>query len=140
MKNLLPHLRVMLCLLIIGAVAGCAAGTGAGGTTASAKKAKEKAYDPTGNWDYSVQTPGGESYGIMRISGSNGIFEAVLETDQFGDLVVKNFSVVGTGFTGAIEVMGTVADIEGTFDGEKMSGSVLMGTDSFPLSGARKSK
>jgi hypothetical protein len=76
----------------------------------------------------------------MRITGDNGLYAAVMETDQFGTLNVTGFTVVGNAFSGSIEVMGTTANIEGSFDGDSMAGYVNMGADSFPVQGTRKSK
>ena len=45
-----------------------------------------------------VQTPDAESFGIMRITGSNGVYAAAMETDQFGLLNVNNFNLVGQSF------------------------------------------
>jgi hypothetical protein len=125
-------------LVLLSMIAGCAASSNAGGTTAKVAK-KVKAYDPTGSWDYSVSTPNGESYGLMMITGGNGIFEASLETDQFGTLPVSSFSVVGTGFSGVLDVMGTFADLSGNFDGEMMSGAVALGPEVYSLQGTRRS-
>lgn len=139
MKNLKSLLTLTLSLLLAVSIVGCASGK-ASATTKVEKKAKEKAYDPRGVWDYTVQTPDTDSYGIMRITGDNGLYAAVMETDQFGTLNVTGFTVVGNAFSGSIDVMGTTASIEGTFDGESMAGYVNMGADSFPVQATRKSK
>lgn len=128
-------------LILVSVIAGCSASSNVSGTTdTTAKKAKEKAYDPSGTWEYSVATPNGDSFGVMTITGSNGVYEAALETDQFGTIPVTNFSVVGNSFSGVLDVMGTVADLSGNFDGDLMSGSVALGPDVYPLQGSRKAK
>ncbi|KOF02381.1 hypothetical protein OB69_12260 [Roseivirga seohaensis subsp. aquiponti] len=139
MKNLKSLLTLTLSLLLAVSIVGCASGK-ASATAKVEKKAKEKAYDPRGVWNYTVQTPDTDSYGIMRITGDNGLYAAVMETDQFGTLNVTGFTVVGNAFSGSIDVMGTTASIEGTFDGESMAGYVNMGADSFPVQATRKSK
>ena len=108
----------------------------------SAKKAKKKeeVYSPVGVWEYIVDTPDGGSSGIMRIIGEPGAFEATLETDQFGTLEIQELDIVGTAMTGTLEVAGTVAELEGDFDGEDFSGAVVMGDDVFPIEGTRTSK
>ena len=110
MKNLKSILTLTLGLFLAFYIVGCAssksADSGAMASAKTEKKAKEKAYDPTGNWDYSVQTPDAESFGIMRITGSNGIYAAVMETDQFGTLNVNNFNLVGQSFSGSIRRYG----------------------------------
>jgi hypothetical protein len=132
-------LMLSVSILLIGFMCGCAASTNAGGDAAkSAKKVKEKPYDPTGAWEYTVATPNGDSFGVMTVTGGNGLFEASLATDQFGTLQVTGFTVVGTSFSGTIDVMGTMADLSGNFDGDTMSGSVMLGADNYPMDGSRK--
>lgn len=141
MKNLKSIFTITLGLVLTLSIVGCASSKSGGTGMAKAEsKAKQKAYDPAGVWNYSVSIPDAESYGIMRITGSNGVYAAAMETDQFGILNVNNFTVVGQSFSGSIDVMGNVADIEGIFDGDSMSGSVVMGADAFPVQGTRKSK
>lgn len=141
MKKLKSILTLSLGLILAVSIVGCAAGKSASSEmTKAEKKAKEKAYDPKGVWNYTVQTPNADSYGIMRITGDNGLYAAVMETDQFGTINVTGFTVVGNAFSGSLEVMGTTANIEGSFDGDSMSGYVNMGADSFPVQGTRKSK
>ncbi|KYG80981.1 hypothetical protein MB14_14450 [Roseivirga ehrenbergii] len=141
MKNLKSLLTLTLSLLLAVSIVGCASGKASATDTAKVEeKAKEKAYDPRGVWDYTVQTPDTDSYGIMRITGDNGLYAAVMETDQFGTLNVTGFTVVGNAFSGSIDVMGATAGIEGSFDGDSMSGYVNMGADSFPVQATRKSK
>jgi hypothetical protein len=132
-------LMFSMSIALLTFMTGCSASSNVNGTSASAaKKVKEKVYDPSGSWEYSVATPNGDSFGIMTVIGGNGIFEASLETDQFGTLPVSNFSVVGTSFSGVLDVMGTLADLSGNFDGETMTGSVALGPDVYPLQGVRK--
>jgi hypothetical protein len=134
-------LMLSVSILLIGFMCGCAASSNAGGDAAkSAKKVKEKPYDPTGSWEYTVATPNGDSFGVMTVTGGNGLFEASLATDQFGTLQVSGFTVVGTSFSGTIDVMGTMADLSGNFDGDTMTGSVLLGADSYPMEGSRKTQ
>lgn len=126
-------------LLLSVFLVGCAAsGTP---TNSSAKaEAKAKPYDPAGVWEYTVDTPDGGSAGTLRINGSPGAYTASLETDQFGTLEMYGVSVQGTAMTGAIEVMGTVAEIECQFDGDALSGAVYLGQEVYPMSGKRVSK
>jgi len=124
-----------LLLAMIFFIASCAASST--GTTA---KAKKKAYDPTGSWEYYVDTPDGGSGGTMTISGSPGAYTGTLSTDQFGTLELTGLDVVDTNMTATIEVMGTGADIEVAFDGDTFSGVVYLGEDAFPMEGKRTSK
>ena len=82
---------------------------------------KKKAYDPTGTWEYVVETPDGANGGTLVIAGNPGAYTAVLNTDQFGELEISDVDVVDTNMTGSIEVMGNVAELECSFDGDEMS-------------------
>ena len=87
-------------------VVGCAASNDASTAGISGKRAKKvKAYDPTGTWEYSVETPDGANGGNFIIGGNPGAYTASLETDQFGTLQLENVDVQGTSMTGDIEVM-----------------------------------
>lgn len=120
-------------------IVGCAAsGTTTNSTTK--KEVKPKVYDPTGVWEYLVETPDGGSSGNLRIAGNPGAYTASLETDQFGVLEMTGVSVQDTNLTGMIEVMGTSAEVQCSFDGDSMSGAVYLGQDAFPMSGKRVSK
>jgi len=117
---------------------------GSTATTSASKKEvvkkKAPAYSPVGIWEYTVDTPDGGSSGIMRISGAPGAYEASLETDQYGILEIEGLDIVGMSMSGSIEVAGTIADIEGDFDGDEFSGAVVMGDQVFPLEATRTSK
>ena len=120
---------VFLLLVALAFTASCVS-SGAGGT---AKKSKKKAYDPTGTWEYVVETPDGGSEGTLEITGNPGEYSASLNTDQFGTLEITDLDIVDTNMTGSIEVMGTTAEMECNFDGEEMSGAIFLGEDSFPI-------
>ncbi|MFY0594179.1 hypothetical protein [Roseivirga sp.] len=140
MRNIKGIKSALALLVMVLFVVGCAASNTAS-TSASAKKAKkEKAYDPTGTWEYTVETPDGANGGKFIIAGNPGAYSASLETDQFGTLELQNVDVQGTSMTGDIEVMGNSASVECDFDGETMSGAIYFGEDAFPLEGKRISK
>lgn len=124
----------VLCLLF---VASCAASSAGGGGTA---KAKKKAYDPTGTWEYYVDTPDGGSGGTMTIAGAPGAYTGTLSTDQFGTLELMGLDIVDQNMTASIEVMGMGADLEAAFDGDTFSGVVYLGEDAFPMEGERVGK
>lgn len=136
-KSMKSVMAMMVMLLF---VVGCAASSTATTGTASKAKAKPKPYDPTGTWEYTVETPDGGSGGTLVVTGSPGSYAATLETDQFGALELTEVSMDGQTMTGSIEVMGNYADIECTFDGEAFTGSVYLGEDAFPMEGKRVSK
>lgn len=120
-------------------LAGCAA-SGTTTNTSAKKETKAKVYNPSGVWEYSVDTPDGGSTGTLRINGNPGAYTASLETDQFGVLEIGGLNIQDSNLTGTIEVMGTAAEIECLFDGDSMTGAVYLGQDAFPMSGKRVSK
>ena len=129
---------IMAMLVMVLFIAGCAASSSGSGATAKGK-AKPKPYDPTGSWEYVVETPDGGSGGTLVIEGNPGAYTATLETDQFGALELTEVAMDGQTMTGSIEVMGNYADIECTFDGDTFTGTVYLGEDAFPMEGKRVS-
>lgn len=141
MKNLKGIKSAFALLVMLLFVVGCASSNTASTSGVASKKAKKvKPYDPTGTWEYTVETPDGASGGKLVIEGNPGTYSATLGTDQFGTLEITDVDLQGTSMTGAIEVMGTAASIECDFDGDTMSGAVYFGEDTFPLEGNRVSK
>lgn len=138
MKNT-NHIKSAFALVVMLLfVVGCAA---SGTANSSAKKSKkEKAYDPTGTWEYSVDAPDGATGGKLVIQGDPGTYTAQLETDQFGTIEVNDVDFQGTAMTGNIDVMGNVAEIECDFEGDTFSGVVYFGEDTLPMEGRRVSK
>lgn len=129
--------KTFMLVLVLLFVASCAA-SGAGGSTTA--KAKKKAYDPTGTWEYYVETPDGGSGGTMTIAGAPGAYTGTLSTDQFGTLELMGLDIVDQNMTASIEVMGMGADLEAAFEGDTFSGVVYLGEDAFPMEGKRTSK
>lgn len=138
MKNSRPFKIYLLLLAVALFTFGCAASSNP--TNKSAKKETKKIYNPTGVWEYYVETPDGGSSGVMRVIGNPGAYEVTMETDQFGVLELQGVSIVDGNLTGTIEVMGNFATVECVFAGETMGGSVFLGPDAFPLTGERVSK
>ncbi len=135
-KGIKGALAVVVMLLF---VIGCAPSNTA--TTSGKKTRKVKPYDPTGTWEYTVETPdGASSGGKLTIEGNPGAYAAALQTDQFGTLDLNDMEFQGTAMTGNIEVMGTVANIECDFDGDTFSGAIYFGDDTLPIEGKRVSK
>ncbi len=137
MKALNQLKQVFLALAVIAFVASCA---GTDASSGSAKADKPKPYDPTGTWEYIVDTPDGGSGGTMVISGAPGAYTGSLETDQFGTLELMGMDIVDQNMTASIEVMGTGADIEVSFEEDTFSGAVYLGEDAYPIEGTRVSK
>lgn len=106
--------------------------------TSTSSKAKAKAYDPTGTWEYYVSTPDGGSAGEMVLSGNPGAYVGTLQTDQFGEIELTAIDVQGTQMTASMEVMGMSADLDCSFDGDSMEGTVYLGQDAFPIEATRQ--
>lgn len=121
-------------------VAGCAATGTASNGNAGKKGKKNEVYDPTGTWEYSVESPDGATGGKLMIQGAPGTYSASLETDQFGTLELTDIDFQGTSMTGVIDVMGNTADIQCDFEGDTFTGSIYVGEDAFPMEGRRVSK
>lgn len=121
-------------------VVSCAVTNTASDGKAGKKGGKNEVYDPTGTWEYSVESPDGATGGKLVIQGAPGIYTASLETDQFGTLEISDLDVQDTSMTGTIDVMGNTADIECDFEGDTFTGSVYVGEDAFPMEGRRVSQ
>ncbi len=140
MKNANQIKSTLSLLIMLLFVVGCAASNTANTAGASKKSRKEKAYDPTGTWEYTVDAPDGATGGKLMIQGAPGTYSASLETDQFGTLELTDVDFQGTSMTGVIDVMGNSAAIECDFEGESFSGYVYFGEDALPMEGRRVSK
>lgn len=140
MKNSKGIKSALAMLVMLLFVVGCAATNTASNGVAGKRGKKVKAYDPTGTWEYTVDSPDGSTGGTLIIEGNPGTYTASLGTEQFGTLEVLDVDLQGTSMTGNIEVMGTSASLECDFDGDTMSGAVYFGEDTFPLEGNRVSK
>ena len=137
MKALNQLKQVFLVFTVIALLAGCA---GTNASSGSVKADKPKLYDPTGTWEYIVNTPNGGSGGTMVIAGAAGVYTGALETDQFGTLELMGMDIVDQNMTASIEVMGTWADIEVSFEEDTFSGAVYLGEDVYRIEGTRVSK
>lgn len=151
MKSINRLTKTMLILGVLAFLGSCAASNqattssaDAGNAVASSKKGrkakKEEVYNPSGTWEYEVETPDGGGSGVMRISGEPGTFEVILETDQFGELRVYDLEMTGDSMSGKIDVAGLTAEVEGDFDGETFSGAVILGDEVYPLEATRTDK
>ena len=73
----------------------------------------------------------------MVIAGAAGVYTGALETDQFGTLELMGMDIVDQNMTASIEVMGTWADIEVSFEEDTFSGAVYLGEDVYRIEGTR---
>ena len=149
MKCVKQLTKGLLMLSLIGLLGGCAAGnvsdvTNADGSaivsTKKGKKVKKEAYNPVGEWQYSVEAVGGDNSGKMTIVGTPGTYEIILKTGQFGEMRVYDLDMTGQSMSGKIDIGGTTAEVEGDFDEDYFSGAWVIGDNVYPMEATRTSK
>lgn len=101
---------------------------------------KAPAYDPTGTWNYEIETPEGAISGDMTITKTDGEFEVKVETDDFGTLELEDVEVKEKEMTASVDVQGVTAEFEVEFDGDEMSGIILYGGEELPIVAEREKK
>lgn len=101
---------------------------------------KAPAYDPTGTWNYEIETPDGAISGDMTITKTDGEFEVKVETDDFGTLELEDVEVKEKEMTASVDVQGVTAEFEVEFDGDEMSGIILYGGEELPIVAEREKK
>ncbi|MCE7991032.1 MAG: hypothetical protein HEP71_03595 [Roseivirga sp.] len=99
---------------------------------------KAPAYDPTGTWNYEIETPDGAISGDMSIAKTDGEFEVSVETDDFGTLELEDVEVKDNEMTASVDVQGVTAEFEVEFDGDEMSGIILYGGEELPIVAERE--
>ncbi|GAB5525051.1 MAG: hypothetical protein Roseis2KO_29230 [Roseivirga sp.] len=99
---------------------------------------KAPAYDPTGTWNYEIETPDGAISGDMTIAKADGEFEVTVETDDFGTLELEDVEVKENEMTASVDVQGVTAEFEVEFDGDEMSGVILYGGEELPIVAERE--
>ena len=98
------------------------------------------AIDPSGVWDYEIETPQGNMSGEMTIKKSGDEFSVSIETEQFGSLELTNVSLDGKEMTADIEMQGASVDFSFEFDGDSMKGSVSTPDGEMDITAKKRSK
>ena len=109
----------------------------------SSEKNSTYAYDPTGVWEIEVEAPNGTQEGTITISkDKDGDFEVVLEGagSETAELEDISFDEEEKVMTGEVETDGLTIEIELTFDGDSMEGTVSAEGFEVELTGERESK
>ncbi len=96
------------------------------------------AYDPSGTWNYEIETPDGAISGDMTIAKTDGEYEIAVETDDFGTLELEDVELKDNEMTASVDVQGVTAEFEIEFDGDEMSGIVLYGGEELPIVAERE--
>lgn len=98
------------------------------------------AIDPSGVWDYEVETPQGNMTGEMNIKKSDGNFAVSIETEQFGTLELGNITLEGNEMTADIDMQGATVEFSFEFDGDSMKGSIATPDGDMDITAKKRSK
>ncbi len=97
-----------------------------------------EAYDPSGVWNYEIETGESVLTGVITIKKVKDSFEVNIESDVYGNLSLESVKLKKQILTGNIKVQGIPTDFEMEFDNDKMSGAVYYDGMKLPLSAKRK--
>ena len=81
-------------------------------------------YDPSGIWDYEVETPQGSISDKLTISKDGDDYSVSVDTAQYGTLELENIELDDTTLSADFDMEGNVIDFEFEFDGDSMEGTV----------------
>ena len=98
------------------------------------------ANDPSGTWDYEVQTPQGNMTGEMTIKKSGDDFAVSIDTEQFGALELTNISLDGNDMTANMDMQGAVVDFTFKFDGDTMKGAISTPDGDMDITAKKRAK
>lgn len=98
------------------------------------------AIDPSGIWDYEVETPQGNMTGEMTIKKSDGNFIVSIETEQFGTLELANITLEENEMTADIDMQGATVEFSFEFDGDAMKGSIATPDGDMDITAKKRSK
>ena len=82
------------------------------------------AYDPSGTWDYEVETNEGTMSDKLTISKEDGKYEISIETTQFGTLELDDIVLSENELSANVDMQGAIIEFEFEFDGDSMEGKV----------------
>lgn len=127
MKNLSAILKTTACaVLFLVAV------------SLNAEEWSQTKYDPSGTWDYEVETPDGNITGEMIVKLEDGEYEVVIKSDIYGDLTLEDISFEKNVMEASISVEGESMAIEFEFDGDEMEGAVYTGDEELAITAERQ--
>lgn len=98
----------------------------------------QKAYDPSGVWDWEVETDEGTLTGEMTISKEEEEYEVVIESDIYGTMEMEDVTFEKNIMEGTVEVDGDQVEFEWEFDGDTMEGAAYLGEDELAMSAERQ--
>ncbi|OEK01081.1 hypothetical protein BFP97_05975 [Roseivirga sp. 4D4] len=97
-------------------------------------------YDPTGTWDYEVETPDGNVTGEMIVAMEDGEYSVTIKSDIYGDMTLEDITFEKNVMEGTISVEGQSMEMELKFDGDEMEGAVYTGEDELAITAERQKK
>ncbi len=95
-------------------------------------------YDPSGTWDYEVETPDGSITGEMTVKIAEGKYDVLIKSDVYGNLTVSDITFEKMVMEGEIAVEGQSMSIEFEFDGDEMEGAVYTGEEALEITAERQ--
>ena len=128
MKNLSSILKAAACAMLLLAVVSLNAEEWSHQTT----------YDPSGTWDYEVETPDGSITGEMTVKIVEGKYDVLIKSDVYGNLTVSDITFEKMVMEGEIAVEGQSMSIEFEFDGDEMEGAVYTGEEALAITAERQ--
>ncbi len=104
---------------------------------AGCASSKSMAYDPSGNWNYTVTgTPNGTVEGTMTITKNGDSYSGELQS-PIGSTNLNNLEIEGQTLSADFDYSGTEIQMSGTFEGDSFNGEVAAGYDSFDMTANR---
>lgn len=99
---------------------------------------QQTTYDPSGTWNYEVETPDGNVTGEMTVELVEGEYEVLIKSDVYGNLTVSDITFEKMVMEGEIAVEGQSMSIEFEFDGDDMEGAVYTGEEELAITAERQ--
>jgi len=93
--------------------------------------------DYTGEWSYSVVTPDITYEGVMILSMEDGEYTGVIKS-QGVNIPLEDVTIEDNELTFSMNVQGIPCEVEGTFTGNKLEGTVNAQGYELPLKARRK--
>ena len=109
-------------------------------TAFTTKTMDTTAYDPSGVWDYEVETPEGTQTGEMTIEKNKGDYEVTIESSVYGTLELSKVKLDKQNMVGELDLQGNSLDFDMDFDGDSMEGIIYMGETELEISAERQKK
>lgn len=98
-------------------------------------------YDPSGTWNYEIETPEATLQNTMTISKDDeGELEVSLEVDGFGTIELEDISFEKMVMEATAEVDGDSVEFEFNFEDDSMEGTIYVDGEEFTITAEREGK